>query len=164
MMSKQDTAQILAVLSAGFPNVTVSKETARVYHEVLGDLEPRDVAEAVSQLLRMSEWFPSAATIRRQALELYGGLAIPTAVAWGLVTKSVVEHGYMKGLQVSDPLIVEAVRMIGWSQVCHSDKPDGIRYQFSKVYDELRKEHDNKIVLGSKAKELDSERSKAIEA
>lgn len=164
MMSKQNTAQVLAVLSAGFPHVTVTKETARVYHEVLMDLEPADVMEAVTRLLKTAEWFPPAALIRRSTMEVRGVLAQSSHSAWGQVLEAVREHGFLRFPSFGDPLLTEAVRMIGWRTICYSEKPEVIKSQFGKVYDELKEAHDQAILVGEPRKELPNEKIRAVEA
>jgi hypothetical protein len=148
MMDKAGTASVLAVLSAGFPHVQVSKETARVYHEVLQDLELSEVMKAVRQLLMVSEWFPSAAQIRRTTLELGGRLALSSAEAWGLVMQQVADRGYSRGLNVDDQLVSKAVKTVGWFSICMSDRPDIVRSQFVKVYEELKRQHDTQVLTG----------------
>jgi hypothetical protein len=164
MMSKQDTAQVLAVLSAGFPHVTVTKETARVYHEVLVDLEPSDVMEAITRLLKTAEWFPPAALIRRTTMEVRGVLARSSHTAWGEVLQAVRDHGYLRFPSFGDPLLTEAVRLIGWRTICYSDKPEVVKSQFGKVYDELKEAHDQAILVGESRKELPNEKVRAVEA
>jgi hypothetical protein len=164
MMTKQDTAQILAVLSAGFPQVAVSKETARVYHEVLLDLDPGTVQQAVARILKTAEWFPPAALIRRTAMELNGSLAESSHSAWAQVLDAVRDHGYTRFPSFGSPLLSEAVRRIGWRTICHSEKPEIVKAQFGKVYDELRQEHDNAVLTGDPLKELSSETVRSVEA
>lgn len=164
MMNKQDTASVLAVLSSGFPNVKLTKETAMVYHEVLVDLEPKDVMIAVGRLLKTAEWFPPAALIRRTTMELTGCLAKSASHAWGEVSEGIRIHGYYQCPPFESKLVQEAVRRIGWRTICYSDKPEFIRSQFVKVYDELREIHDLSVLVGETSKELSSEKVKAIEA
>lgn len=163
MMSKQNTAQVLAVLSAGFPHVTVTKETARVYHEVLVDLDPEDVMKAITRLMKTSEWFPPAALIRRTTMEVRGVLAQSSHSAWGEVLTAVREHGFLRFPSFSDPLLTEAVRLVGWRTICYSDKPEVIKSQFGKVYDELKESHDQAILVGEVRKELANEKIRAVE-
>ena len=148
MMNKQEVAQILAVLSAGFPNAQVTKETARVYFEVLSDLDAPQVSQAIGVLLRTSEWFPSAATIRKTTMELSGRLAPSSGDAWGAVVAEVSKSGLDGGCHIDDPVIKATVRAIGWRAICLSERQDVIRGQFVKMYEEMKRKADTQVLAG----------------
>lgn len=63
-MRPQESARLVAAISAVFTSWKPSKETVAMYHKLLDDLEPGMAATAVTELLRVAEWPPKPAEIR----------------------------------------------------------------------------------------------------
>lgn len=58
-MNAQDTAAILALFGAAYPNANVSEPTALVWAENLIGVDPDVGLEAARTLIRTTKWFPS---------------------------------------------------------------------------------------------------------
>jgi len=52
--------------------------------------------------------------------------------------------------KIEDELIMEAIKGIGWRDLCTSQNPDVIRGQFRRIYEELVERKKNKILDGVK--------------
>lgn len=148
-MEKRETAAILAVLSSAFPYAKVSKETAALYHEVWKDLDYESCQSAISALIRTSEMFPSASTVRREVLRQGGQMAPSSAEAWWQVTRMVSEVGRYGRPEFDNPTIKRAVEAIGWREICDSDNQGVLRAHFVKMYDKLAEEHDRSALLST---------------
>lgn len=147
MMEKRETAAILALLASAYPHAKVSKETAALYHEVWKDLSYEACQSAVGALIRTAEMFPSAATVRREALRQSGMLAPSAAEAWWQVTRLLREIGRYGRPEFADPTVKRAVEAIGWREICDSENQGVLRAHFIKLYDKLAEEHDRSALL-----------------
>lgn len=145
-MNRQETAGLIAVLCAAFPQVTVSRETMRVYHEVLHDLDHEQTKQAVREILLTAEWFPPPAVIRRKVAERAGLLAPSPSDAWAEVMAQVRLHGTRGNPVFSHPAIDTTVKALGWWNICMSEMPDTIRAHFLKGYEAHRQAMDTRVI------------------
>lgn len=148
-MERSDTAQVLAVLSAAFPHVLVSRETAEVYHEALHDLDAEAARAAVRELLLTADRWPAPATIRRKIAERAGVLAPTAGVAWGEVMGEARTVGLHGSPVWSHPAVAAAVASIGWRSICLSENPDTLRAHFLKGYEAERERCDTRTLVDS---------------
>lgn len=58
-MTLNETAAVLALMSAAWPNVEIPEHTISVWADELGGLHPDDALQAAHLLIRTSKWFPS---------------------------------------------------------------------------------------------------------
>jgi hypothetical protein len=127
----------MAVLGAAFPAYPATAETVALYAELLADVPWTAGQAAVRDLLMTSERWPSPATIRKRAAEL-SGLGSPTATeAWAEVSKAAREAGRHTAVVWSHPAIQEAVKAIGWWEICSTTNPEALRAQFRRMYEEI---------------------------
>lgn len=145
-MTPTDTARLLAVLSAAFPHVAVTRETAEVYHETLGDLDADAARAAVRELLLVSDRWPAPATIRRRVAERAGLLAPPPGAAWGEVLAAARTIGWVSRPAFSHPAIERTVDALGWRNICLSEMPDTIRAHFLRAYEPEARAADDRTV------------------
>ena len=132
-MTKEETAQILAVLASAFPTVTISKETAQIYHIGLQDVQFSDCWNAVGVLIKTHKWFPPVALIREK-IDDQAGLIGPSLVeAWYEVISLVKSGGRSADLVFSHESINVAVQKIGWWNICMGST-ESMRIQFSQAY------------------------------
>ena len=150
-MQKTETAACLALLAAAYPSNAVTQETAMVYHAVLGNLDYGDVLKAAQMLIATEHWFPSPAAILRQVAVNDGTLAPAAIEAWAEILVQVRVVGRMGSPIFFHPLIAEAVRAVGWNNICMSDNIDILRRQFLRAYGGMADAHDNAILRGMSA-------------
>lgn len=137
---------VLAYLASAYPSASVSKETATVYFDVLKDLPFEACRDEARRLVRSSQWFPSAAVIRRGVCEQAGLLSKSPDRAWNEITGAVKEIGIYGKAEWSDAIVAEAVRTIGWREICMSENQGVLRAHFFKVYEKIASSADAKIV------------------
>jgi len=146
-MNKQHTAQVLAYLSAAFPHVNLSRETAVVYHDLLNDLEFDPLMACVRELLATAEFFPSPAVLRKKYAQDSGLLAPSSSDAWGEVMQKARDEGrIVKSLTFSHPAVTAVVQSLGWYDICMSTNQDTLRAHFLRLYESKRSELDATIV------------------
>lgn len=66
-MNARDTAAVLGILSAAWPNQAITAETASVWRDILADIESADAMHAARALVKREHWFPSIAQFRSEA-------------------------------------------------------------------------------------------------
>ncbi|MBC7336702.1 MAG: hypothetical protein H5U01_10585, partial [Clostridia bacterium] len=66
-MTKQETVQLLAYLSAFWPNWNVTKATVEAWHEMLADLDHGVALMALKRVVARVAHFPTIAEIRQEA-------------------------------------------------------------------------------------------------
>lgn len=145
-MNKQETAQVLAYMSAAFPHVRVSKETAIVYHDLLQDLTFDQTMATVRDLLATAEFFPPPAAIRRAYAADTGLLAPDPTEAWNEVIGKARTEGRYARQEFSHPAITAVAKSLGWYEVCMSTNPETLRAHFLRLYETERTKHDRQIV------------------
>lgn len=145
-MTREEIAKVLAVCSAAYPHVVITKETAIVYAESLRDLPFDPVSRAVRKLVTTSEFFPTIAKIRRAVAEADGKLPPDGATAYGEVISAAASRGALDRPEWSHPAVNEVVEALGWSRICRDDNPAALRAQFMRVYEPIRDRHDRAIV------------------
>ena len=150
-MNKNETAACLALLAAAYPTNTVSQETAMVYHAVLGNLDSVDVLKAAQMLIATEYWFPSPAAILRQVAANDGTLAPAAIEAWAETLVQVRVVGRMGTPIFGHPTIDQAVKSLGWNNICMSENIDILRGQFLRAYGGMADAHDNAILRGMSA-------------
>ena len=165
MATKEEVAEMMAVMSLVYPNFTLSKEIVTVYHDLLQDI-PADALEAAGrQVITGTDFFPSLAQWRNKALELMAGkqnLPLPVeayteAVTFQPVRKHLEEtaEGFVithETCEWSNKLVEQAAIQMGWPSRFPTDNPMADRAQFFKVYDSLinRAVEDMKLLPGSR--------------
>lgn len=148
-MNPTDTAQVVALLSAAFPQWSPSKETVALYHRSLLDLDATDVFTACEQWILTEERPPTIAAFRQKVAEVTGSLVISANEAWAEVQAIAYKYGYEgEGRpRWSSPLIGKAVSVVGWWEVCCGSNPTATRAQFLKAFGEMKTRADNDVVL-----------------
>lgn len=66
-MNRQEAAAVLGLMAAAWPNHEMPSETALVWADMLGDIDPDDGLAAARQVIQTSEWFPTINTFREAA-------------------------------------------------------------------------------------------------
>jgi hypothetical protein len=139
-MNTQETGRILAVLKATWPDRTINEETVGSYHRALGDLDYAALCEATGYLVQTSRFFPTPAELRDAVLDVVIGV-IPPELAWEEVRYQMAEVGHHGTPSWSNPVLADAVRAIGWGDLCRSDieQASTNRAQFRDAYAAARK-------------------------
>lgn len=117
------------------------KEMFRVYHMVLGDLEPELLLKAAMGLVGSNTFYPSAGELRRSYFDLVDSAAnVPDAYqAWAEV-KALFRRGYSRmhpptAESVTHPRVLAALDGIGgWRALCTSQNDVADRARYIQAY------------------------------
>ena len=101
---------------------------------------PGDVLAAAAQLhASRNDFFPKPAQLMRAAVEIMGtagggnGAPDPYA-AWESLQAEIRRVGYLGTPRFESPALAEAVKRLGWRQLCLSDNPVSERARFLDCY------------------------------
>jgi len=142
MADTQDIAELVAKLSAAYPNWKPTKYTVEVYYTDLRDI-PADELQAAAQHCRSEAgraFAPSVGELRGAVMELRRSmLNIPSAYeAWEEVCRQIVENGGEFGNPVwSSPLVEKAVKSLGWRNLRMSENQTADRARFIEAFEQL---------------------------
>ena len=141
MCSVLDVAQIVKVIAVAYPNWQPTAETSEVYYQLLQDVPTDELKAAVLHCLGESgrRFAPSIGEIRGAVSELRGMSAnVPSAFqAWQEVLRQFSLTGSYGTPQFSHPLIAQAVRQMGWRELCLSENQIADRARFIQCYEQL---------------------------
>lgn len=138
--------KMIARLARAFPRHPITPETFELYVEELEGIAPEVLDQAVTNLVRSSEWFPTVSAIRNTCAEIV--LALPTESAalaeidaridWGRV-RAENPDGAPHEPPAVHPLVGQALERVGgFPALRTSEKPWAVRSQFCNVYGEIR--------------------------
>jgi len=149
-MTQAEAAKLLAVVAAAYASFDVDETKVQVWRELLGDLDLDLVSTAVRRHIAASKWAPTVAEIREEATRLSHPEQMTAGEAWGAVHEAVQRYGYyqpQESLESLPPLVAQAARQIGWSEICLETNVGVLRGQFMKVYQAMREREEREEVL-----------------
>ena len=116
-------------------------DTARLQaYDLLLAHFPGEVLAAAAQLhAARSDFFPKPAQIMRAAIEVMGDAsdAPDPYVAWELLQAEIQRIGHQGTPRFDQPALAEAVKRLGWRQLCLSDNPISERARFLDCYQRI---------------------------
>ena len=157
-MTQKEFTAIMAYLEAG-SKCALSKESANVYFDLLGDLPASALQLGARRVLLEHPWatFPSIAELRQAAvLTMQGKVSdLSPGEAWALAWKEVgridpeLPHTMEKSRAKLPPLVWEAMLAMGLNDLCYGKETPAsvMRGQFMKVYQTLSEREQRRAVL-----------------
>jgi hypothetical protein len=142
MSTLEEIAQVVAVISAAYPNFNATEQTVEVYYQTLrdipGDLLKAATLQAVAEAGR--KFAPSVGELRGTVADIQKSIhAIPSSYeAWQEVQMQIVDNGGDFGHPVfSHALVEKTVKAIGWRNLRMSTNQESDRARFLQCYDQF---------------------------
>ena len=137
-MTRKETVQLLAFLTAAVPHAKLGEGTAEAWHLLLGDLDVAVAQAAAARVLRehTGAWLPAPGLIAAAAAALATPRLPDPDEAWAQVQQAMRRHGWMDphaAYAEMAPLVAEVARGVGWRALCEGTT-DVIRGQFRAAY------------------------------
>lgn len=140
-MNEIDTEKIIAVLMASDLHGKLTEDVKPSYRAVLDPMGYGIASASVAALLVTSKWLPSPAEIRTMATDLECGEVRAGGEAWGSVLKAIRGAGVYRrpgvDFKFADPVVLEAVLLFGWEELCSSENTVADRARFIELYDRI---------------------------
>jgi len=146
-MNEREAASIVAIIAAAYPQWPASRETVAVYADALSDLGHQETLATVKEIILTDDRWPTIAQIRRRHASRAGALAPTPAQAWGEISHQSGTTGRTGSPAWSHPAIGEAVKTVGWWNICNSSNSETLRSQFLKIYEDNQKRSDIQVIL-----------------
>ncbi len=150
MATRETVTKVIIMLAAAYPRMQIPKESAKVYHELLHDIDDGLLVMAAKQHAANSKWFPSVAELRGVALDMQARASgIPSAAeAWGEVMQQIRAHGYYGQPVFSHKLVRQSIDGLGgWKTLCAGDNLIADRAHFLRIYESLSKRQQDTAAL-----------------
>lgn len=128
-MTSDQVKQLVTMLASAWPRPPVEAATVHVYAYALADLDHEAAMGAVMGLMQTSRFFPTIAEIRERAVKNRVDLPTPE-LAWGIVYRAIQRFGAHRVPEFDCDEIQEAVKAIGWKNLCLSENEVADRARF----------------------------------
>lgn len=158
-MTKQEFAVFVSMMRTyyGRENLLPNNQAMELWFRQLEDI-PYGVAEAgLNKWVATNRWSPSIADIRAMAADVKGGEAPDWSEAWEKVLKIVGRYGLsrqIEAMEAMDDLTRQAVRRVGWYDICMSENIGVERANFRDIYNNLAERQKKEAVLPPKVSQM----------
>lgn len=141
MATETEVAQIVALISAAYPNFNPTEHTVEVYYQTLKDLPGEELKVAALTAIAEAgrKFAPSVGELRGAVGEIRKAVNnLPSSYeAWEQVHKQMVRVGSYGKPTFSHPLIMRVVETLGWRNLCASENAVADRARFVQAYEQL---------------------------
>lgn len=142
-MNRKEFAIFASALKALYPNndKLLPNDAARnLWYDMLSDI-PFPVADAgLRKWAATEKWPPTIAEIRGFCVSAVAGELPDWGSAWRETTDAIGRYGYQgedAAMAALSPMTREAVKRLGWRQLCISENQEADRANFRMVYESL---------------------------
>ncbi len=137
-MTHAESAKLVALMVAAWPDSRWTKETCGVYELALLDLDSALATAALRRLMATTKFRPAISEVIAAALTEAAGAVRSGADAWGDVVFAVRYVGSYRQPAFRDPVVARVVEQLGWLNLCLEGDIDApIRAQFCKAYEAM---------------------------
>lgn len=151
-MTRQEFALIAMSLKTYFPKERLipNDRAMELWFFQLKDLDYKTAEAALNKWVATNKWSPSIAELREAAAELTQGEIPDWGEAWEKVLKAVWHWGSYepeKAMESFDEITRQAVKRVGYRDICMSENISVERANFRMVYETIaaRKKQDAQI-------------------
>lgn len=134
-MTQEQALMLIKILTSAYPRQELREDTIKTYVYYLQDLDYKVAQQVIDRHIRTQKWFPSISEIREAAAEKTH--RIP-GVEEAMADLRVATAQGVYALVASNPLLVEAVKSVGWGKLMHNEYPEPLYRQIREAYARLR--------------------------
>ena len=141
-MDKKEFALFAMALKTYYPreNLLPNDRAMELWFKELQDI-PYEVAEiGLQKWVSLNKWSPSIAEIREYSATIVNGEIAPWSEAWEEVRRALNNYGYYRAdeaLKSLSPIVLKAVKRIGFYELCTSENPEASRAKFRMIYEQI---------------------------
>ena len=141
-MTKQEFAKIAMAIKTYYPkeNLLPNEQAVELWFLSLQDIEYETAALVLRKWVATNKWSPTIADIREQAAEILYGKQADWSEGWEAVVQSFGRFGMYReaeALESFDEITRDAVKRIGYLNLCTSENLDVDRASFRMIYKEI---------------------------
>lgn len=151
-MNRAQSLELVNALAQAYPRDAWSPERVELWASLVLDLDYERGKAAVLRWILAEKWPPTIAEIRELAISGERNLA---DAGWQEVCSEIRRVGSWGAPAWSDPLVAEAVEMVGgWIALCMSENPGMDRARFIAAYERLAIRSAREATVPDEVKEL----------
>lgn len=142
-MTEKEFLLFVSALRTYYPkeNILPNKQSIELWFKQLEDI-PYNVAEvSLNKWVALNKWSPSIADIRQMSVEVTQGGGKDWGEAWEDVFKSFGKYGSYReaeALESFDPITRQAVKQMGYKNLCWSENITADRANFRIIYESIK--------------------------
>lgn len=145
-MTQKEFGLFILGMRGAYPkdNIPTEDRALEIWFNALQDI-PYEAAEAFFQKwIQVNKWSPTIAEIRQGVVEMTTEGVPDWGQAWEEVQRAISRFGYPRpeeALASMSPATREAVKHIGFENICASEEPETTRAQFRSTYETTAKRY-----------------------
>lgn len=160
-MTEKEFAMVAMAIKTYYPeaNVMPNQQAFTLWFNQLKDLPYKETELAVNKWVATNKWCPKISDIRATVAGLTNNIK-DYGEAWQEVINAISKYGYYqadKALESMSELTREAVKRIGFTNICMSEYIISERAQFEKIYNALAERKKESLQLPPDVRELIAE-------
>lgn len=152
-VSKQEFATLVLAMQAMYGDEFIGTEEAMdVWFALLYDLDYQILSKALQKHMLTNKFKPTVAELR----EIYAGLICPVisdwSEGWEQVSKAIGHYGMYRteeAMESFDEVIREAVKRLGFQNICLSENIVADRARFAEIYQAIQQRKRIAVNIGS---------------
>lgn len=158
-MNKKEFSLLASALRTYYPREKLlpNEQAIELWYNQLQDI-PYNVATAtLNKWVAIEKWSPSIADIRQLATEMLNGATKDWGDGWEQVELAIRRYGIYReaeALEQMDDLTRQAVKRLGFKNLCLSDNMQADRANFRMIYEQLAERKEKEAVIPEKLKQL----------
>lgn len=147
MTDREHALKVIGTLEA-FYDKKLSDVQAKLYVELLQDIDADRLEATAKYHMAQSPWFPKVSELREGAAALTLGAIQPAIEAWGEVEQQMVRVGHVAKPEFSSVVTGIVVKSMGWKNLCMSENGMADRAHFLKAYEQVaQREQSERVML-----------------
>lgn len=154
-----DFKKLVKALKTLYPNENflADEYAIKLWYKMLGDL-PYEILNLAIQKYAFNNHFPpTVSDLRGIAVELVDKERMDWSEAWGEVVNAMREYGSYRGseaLASMNPQTAQAVKRMGWKEICMSENLAVERANFRMIYEQVSEKEQQQAVLPNAVREM----------
>lgn len=153
LVSKQEFATLVLAMQAMYGDEFIGTEEAmNVWFTLLHDLDYQILSKALQKYMLTNKFKPTVAELR----EIYANLICPVvsdwSEGWEMVSKAIGQYGMYRteeAMESFDEVTREAVKRLGFQNICLSENIVADRARFSEIYQAIQQRKRIAVNIGS---------------
>ena len=158
-MNKQEFSLFAAALRTYFSkeNLLPNEQAMNLWYRCLADIEYNTICAVLEKWVMLNKWSPSIAELREQCLAINTQDRKDWSEGWADALKAVQKFGWCRereALASLDSITAEAIRRIGWMNICSSENLSVERASFRTIFETMEKRQHEDMLLSPAVKNV----------
>ena len=138
------------------PTFLPDADAIKIWYKLLQDIDYTVLNVAIQQYMMTNKFPPTIADLRELSTVMVKGKPKDWGKGWEDVQYAIRQYGFYQeetALRSMDEITRQAVKRLGWQQLCMSENPMTDRANFRMIHEEITKRQKEDSVLSLSVKE-----------